>query len=212
MMSTSPILQKILFLTLILLLALPAHAGEYKVLRVIDGDTVYLDFNGNGRADRDERVRLNGIDAFEVRPTSNLKWQMKKYGISLEEALWLGYQGRVFAENELLGKVVSAEFSAEVPKDKYERPLMSLTYGSGKSFEKEILKAGLATVYGLSNRAGRLKKYESLRKIKRNARNADKHRLIYYSYKNKCYYSIKSEEALNPENRLIELDNSIHED
>lgn len=190
---------------LIFFLGTSVFAKEYKVVRVPDGDTVYLDFNGNGKADKDERVRLNGIDAFEAHAGTHLDWQMKNYNLSYKDALLLGYLGREFAKKELLNKFVDAEFSAEDKFDKYGRLLMSLKYDGGKSFEEEILKAGLATVYSLSNKAKELKKYERLRKIKRQAKQSDKYNLMFYDYKNDKYYSINSKEAGASENILREV-------
>lgn len=193
------------FLIVFIFMGMPAFSQEYRVLRVIDGDTIYVDFNNNGKCDKDERVRLNGIDAFEIRPTLNLKWQMKKYNLTLEEALGLGYLGMCFAKNELLNKLVSIEFSSTEKTDKYSRPLVSVTYDDGKSFEAELLKQGLATVYALSNLAPDLSKYEDIGLIRNQAVKAQELNLMYYNYKTKKYYSINSREALNPENRIINV-------
>lgn len=193
----------LVIISLLLLSGLAGSAAEYKVLRVPDGDTVYLDFNRNGKADANERVRLNGIDAFEVHAGTHLDWQMKTYDLTYKQALTLGYLGREFAKCELLNKFVNAEYTAEDRYDKYGRPIMSLTYDNGKSFEVEILKAGLATVYSYSNLADELNKYERLRKIKRHAKRADKYNLMFYDYKNSIYYPINSDEAMDTKNVLI---------
>ena len=44
-----------------------APEPEYLVLRVLDGDTVVLDFNGDGLEQKNEHVRLGGYDAPEIR-------------------------------------------------------------------------------------------------------------------------------------------------
>ena len=92
-----------MFITALLfanLILLPAYTDEnkYKVIKVIDGDTVFVDFNRNGIAEQEEKVRLNGIDTFETRVLNGLYWQMKTYNLSLEEALGLGYLGKEFAK------------------------------------------------------------------------------------------------------------------
>lgn len=38
-----------------------AEANSHKIIKVIDGDTVYIDFNDNGIPEQDEKVRINGI-------------------------------------------------------------------------------------------------------------------------------------------------------
>ena len=58
----------ILFLILILFIILPAKSKDaqyYKVIKIADGDTVYIDFNHNNFPNENERVRINGIDCFE---------------------------------------------------------------------------------------------------------------------------------------------------
>ena len=198
---------RFLVLFLCLVMSVPVFAAEYKVLRVVDGDTVYVDFNNNGFADKEERVRLNGIDAFETHAGSHLDWQMKTYGLTQKEVFTLGYMGMGFAREKLLGNYVEVEFTADDLTDKYGRPLVSINYNKNKSFEREMLKRGFATVYRLSNRAPELLKYEKLPKIKRNARKSDEYNLQFYNYKTGVYYTINSDEAQNPENKLINVKN-----
>ena len=60
----------IILVTLLALISLlGAQEIKYgKCLHVVDGDTVDVDFNGNGRIEKDsERVRVLGIDRFETR-------------------------------------------------------------------------------------------------------------------------------------------------
>ena len=46
--------------------------GYYKVLKVVDGDTMYVDFNADEEIQKNEKVRINGIDAFEVRKSEEI--------------------------------------------------------------------------------------------------------------------------------------------
>ena len=55
-----------------------AKTEMHKVIKVIDGDTVYVDFNDNGIAEQDEKVRINGVDTCETKPSVFLYYQMKK--------------------------------------------------------------------------------------------------------------------------------------
>ena len=67
---------------------------SYKIIKVIDGDTVYIDFNDNGIPEQDEKVRINGIDTFETKLNDGLNWQMKLYNLTQDEARGLGYYGK----------------------------------------------------------------------------------------------------------------------
>ena len=75
-------------------LVFPLWAQEVrhgKCLYVVDGDTVDVDFNGNGRIEKhSERVRVLGIDCFETRWGKRLERQAEWAGISIEKARELG--------------------------------------------------------------------------------------------------------------------------
>ena len=76
--------MKKILITVFLVILLPvtsSYAAEYKVLKVLDGDTVFVDFNGNHKAELDERVRVNGIDVFETKLNPTLRRQAKNIGI-----------------------------------------------------------------------------------------------------------------------------------
>lgn len=160
-----------------------AEVSSHKVIKVIDGDTVYIDFNDNGIPEQNEKVRINGIDTFETKLNDGLEWQMKLYGLSQDEALGLGYYGKEFAKKELLNKPVRTEYTAVEKFDKNNRHLMSIYYncnknGKCKNYEEEVLKAGLATIYTKSNLAVQLKPYENIDKIKAYAKKSHKLNLV----------------------------------
>lgn len=179
------ILKSLLTILLIILCNSYALASEniYKVIKIIDGDTIYIDFNYNGIAEKDEKVRINGIDTFETKIGAFLDYQIKNYNLTQHEALVLGYYGKEFAKKELLNKYVKAEYTAKEKFDKNNRHLMSIYYdcnknGKCKNYEQEILKAGLAAVYQQSNIADQLKPYENIDKIKACAKKSHRLNLV----------------------------------
>ncbi len=156
------------FLTIsIIFLTLNAANGQelHKVLKVIDGDTIYIDLNNDGCPQKNEKVRINGIDTFETRRSGQLTSQAIWYDITESEALQLGLLGKKYAINNLLNKFVRAEYTADKKIDKYNRHLMSV-YVNDKDYAKEILKEGLAVVYRKSNIAPDLQQYENIDKMK----------------------------------------------
>lgn len=180
-----------------LLLNLYSYCFEntsYKVIKVVDGDTLYIDFNKNNKAEKSERVRLNGIDCFETRLNNNLNWQMKKYNLSKEDALKLGYMGKIFAKKELLEKEVIVKYSADEKTDKYNRSLVSIYYDCDKSkckmYDEEILKEGLAVIYQKSNLKKYLKKYEKINKIKAKLKKAQELELVVLNKNSKKYHTL----------------------
>jgi len=196
-------MRKFLFIFLFLFcIVLPANAdnNKYKVIKVIDGDTVYIDFNKNGIAEKDEKVRINGIDTFETRVYNNLARQIKRYNLTTKEALGLGYYGKEFAKKKLLNKYVIAEYSAGVKTDSKDRKLMSVYYncifGYCKSYDKEILKSGYAVVFPYSNKASELKLYENPKKLKENVIKTHKLELVLLNKNTKKYHKLDCETNL----------------
>ena len=190
---------KHILLTSLLLSSLICFASTYKtyrVIKVIDGDTVYIDFNKDGFHQKEEKVRLNGIDTFEVKPSKFLEYQMKSMNLSQEEALGLGYLGKEFAKKHLLNKYVRVEYTGDKKFCDVGRHLMSVWYDNGKNYEQEVLKAGLGVVYRDSNIADELYQYEDMNKIKKNAQKASSLNLVLLNKKNGKYHKPTCEYGL----------------
>lgn len=189
-------------LSMLLLLSIQCLAATdcYKVLKVIDGDTFYIDFNSNGKIESNERVRLNGIDAFEIKRSATLLRQAKNNSLSEEETIKLGYLGKQFAQKTLLNKKVRIQYSAQEKTDKYNRNLVSVYYDCNrnnycKSYEQEILKEGLATVYKKSNIKKELLNYQNNEKIKENALNTHKFDIVVLNKRSGAYHKYDCEYA-----------------
>jgi micrococcal nuclease len=120
-------------MTLLLLLPelcspLPARTDIMdRVQRVVDGDTVIL--AGLGRA------RLIGVDTPETvkpgRPVARF-----------------GKQASEYAKRRLSGKTVQVEFDRE-RRDIHDRALVYLSLPDGQSFNRELIRQGLAFAYTL---------------------------------------------------------------
>ena len=199
---------KHILLTSLLLSSLTCFASTavktnetYHVIKVIDGDTVYIDFNKDGFPQKEEKVRLNGIDTFEVKPSPFLDYQMKTLAISQEEALGLGYLGKEFAKKHLLNKYVHVKYTGDRKFCDLGRHLMSIWYDNGKNYEQEVLEAGLGVVYSDSNIASELYQYENINKIKKNAKKARSLNLVLLNKKSgkyhrpTCKYGLMSSDA-----------------
>ena len=190
----------ILLIITFLVCPLSVNADTYKVLRVLDGDTFFIDFNSNGIMDSNERVRVNGIDAFEVKINATLNKQAEKSGITTEQALKLGYLGKEFAEKHLLNKNVEIEYSGRSNHDYYGRELVSIYYdcdkkGGCKSYEEEILKSGYAFIYPYSNIKKQLKPFYNLEKIQSNAEKTKNLDIVVLNSKKGLYHQINCENA-----------------
>ncbi|NVM23439.1 MAG: thermonuclease family protein [Desulfobacterales bacterium] len=109
-----------------LVLAGTAQAGEFKVVRVYDGDR----FKAQGH-DIEIKVRLIGIDAPEVSEKKGAPGQ------PYSEEAGKHLRGLIY------GKVVDIKGYG---LDRYDR-ILGVVYLNGKNINLEMVKAGLAEVY-----------------------------------------------------------------
>lgn len=105
----------------------PIKSNTYKVLRVVDGDTFVVDFNGT-----EEKVRLIGIDTPEsVHPDAS---KNTAAGVTASE----------YTKSLLTGKSVELEFDVQ-ERDKYGR-LLAYAYVDGYMINKKLLQDGYAVI------------------------------------------------------------------
>lgn len=101
--------------------------NEFEVVRVVDGDTIKIVFEG-----QEESVRLIGVDTPEsVHPDSS---KNTEFGETVSN----------FAKSKLEGKIVTLEFD-EDQRDMYDR-LLAYVHIDGEMFNKVLLAHGYAEV------------------------------------------------------------------
>jgi endonuclease YncB( thermonuclease family) len=112
---------RVFFLIIILLLLLPtlSLAGEFKVTRVYDGDTITV--SGEGK---ELKVRLYGID-------------------TPESTQWYGQNAKQFASSQLFGKTVSVD---PIDIDRYGRTVALVSVGD-LVINRLLVEYGYAWVY-----------------------------------------------------------------
>lgn len=99
--------------------------ASYKVVRVVDGDTLVIDIDG-----KEERLRLIGIDAPEsVHPDKDKNTDM-------------GRLASDFSKLRLEGKTIGLEYDKET-RDRYGR-ILAYVYIDGEMFNQTLLREGLA--------------------------------------------------------------------
>ena len=106
------------------------HAGTFKVVDVIDGDTIDIGISdaANGRT----RIRLLGIDAPETRSEHS-------------EAMYFGSQATEFAKDLMLGQSVTLYLDTPNPtRDKYHRLLAYVRLPDGRFANEVLLTEGFA--------------------------------------------------------------------
>ena len=136
---------KAVSILLALLLAFPvlAIAGQYKVVRVVDGDTVVIRYNG-----KYEKVRLLCVNTPEsVHPD-------KKQNIPM------GQVASRYTQKKLTGKYVDLEFESWL-RGKFG-VLYAYVFVDGKNINLELVRQGLSRYY---IKYGQSKKYHNEFKV-----------------------------------------------
>lgn len=129
---------------------------ECRVVKVIDGDTIVVDFNG-----RIEKVRVLGVDCPEITPEKNRPFEYDNITNLTLLAEW-GLKAKKFVEVYLDKRVIKIEIDPLAGyRDQYGR-ILAYVYVDGKDFNAILLEKGYARVY-ISN----FKKLEEYLKIQR---------------------------------------------
>lgn len=108
------------------------------VVRVADGDTVILD--------RNEKVRLLGVDTPEKFDSDKLAKQAEKMQIDSRAIVRLGLRSSEFTEKLCAGKRCRLALDGR-PKDDFGRTLGYLYLEDGTCVNRELIEKGYATVY-----------------------------------------------------------------
>jgi micrococcal nuclease len=105
------------------------------LVKVIDGDTIVVNLNN-----KEEHVRLIGVDTFESKYNKRIYIQVNKYNITKEVALQLGLNAK---ENTV--QITSHNLVLDYDKqdrDNYGRLLAYVYLENNKMLNEEILKSG----------------------------------------------------------------------
>lgn len=133
---------------LILLMATATYslvqAADYtpaRVIRVIDGDTLKIEINGEK-----ENVRLIGVDTPESKPNPKALRDSRRSGTDINTLIKRGEQAADFTRSHVKpGDTVKIEFDVK-PRDRYNRFLGYVYLADGRMLNEVLLKAGYANL------------------------------------------------------------------
>jgi len=129
-----------ILLAFLFLFPILVDAGQYKVIRIVDGDTIVVDYQGTH-----EKVRLLCVNTPEsVHPD-------KKQNIPM------GKVASNYAKKKLTGKYVDLEFEGSRRRGNYGR-LLTYVFVDGQNFNLDLVKQGLSPYY---TKYGRSQKYDA---------------------------------------------------
>ena len=134
-------LKIIYFLTLFfIIIPAIALAGQYQVVRVVDGDTIVIKFNG-----KYEKVRMLCVNTPEsVHPD-------KKQNIPM------GKVASKYTQKKLIGKSVDLEFEIKKLRGNYGR-LLAYVFVDGQNLNLDLVRQGLSPYY---TKYGKSEKYDA---------------------------------------------------
>lgn len=147
MMKNLRCLKKLFCILLLATLTLPLQAisveqiGSAKVIRLVDGDTLKVNYKG-----KEESVRLIGIDAPESTPNKKAKNDAQRSGEDLKTITAMGKEATNYVKTLVKpGDTVRIEFDVQ-KRDKYGRLLGYVYLSDGRILNEEIVKAGYANL------------------------------------------------------------------
>jgi len=127
----------LVFIFILVLCLITPKSAQYKVLKVVSSDTLYIDINNNSKTDEDELVKIRDIEGFQETYTAN-----KTLSIDRKTAHNLGYLAKTFTKNKLEGKTVTVKNLS--PHYKNHKHRSADIYLEGENFAHTLLKEGYA--------------------------------------------------------------------
>ncbi len=131
---------------------------QSKVVEVIDGDTILVEYQG-----KKETVRLIGIDCYETYPNNRAYKQAYTDGINVEKVIEKGKLAGIYTQTLVKkGDKITLEFE-ENKRDKYKRLLAYVYLKNGKMLNEQLLKSKNAKLYIFKTTIYKEKLFNSLR-------------------------------------------------
>ena len=125
-----------------------SDSNLYEVVRVVDGDTIVVNYNG-----KDEKIRLIGVDTPES--VHGNKSKNTKEGVKVSD----------YTKVQLTGKKVALELDVQ-ERDKYGR-ILAYVYLDGEMYNKKLLEIGYAKVATYPPNVKYVDDFTNLQKIAR---------------------------------------------
>jgi len=129
------------FFALLLCFSAANAFNKATVIKVVDGDTLKIEMNG-----QEEAVRLIGIDTPESRINKKAKKDSLRSNQDIDTITAMGKEAAKYVRTLVRkGDMVGIEFDVQ-KRDKYNRLLVYAYLSDGKMLNEEIVKAGYANI------------------------------------------------------------------
>lgn len=116
-------------------------AEKYKLIRVVDGDTIVIDYNGSH-----EKIRLIGIDTPEASINPKTHRDAKRSKTDVDTIIAQGKKATTFVEQVFMDEeFVLVEFDVQ-KRDRYQRLLGYIYLIDGRMLNEMIVRSGYASL------------------------------------------------------------------
>lgn len=136
--------MKRFIIILFLFILLPAalfSAETCRLIRVVDGDTIIINYNGSH-----ERIRLIGIDTPESGNNPKTRRDAERSKVDINSIIEHGKKATAFVEQILLDEeFVLVEFDVQ-KRDRYKRLLGYVYLQDGRMLNEMIVRSGYASL------------------------------------------------------------------
>lgn len=136
--------MKNILILLSLIMFIPAilfGADTYRLVRVVDGDTVIINYNG-----KEEKIRLIGIDTPEASINPKTRRDAERSKVDINSIIEQGKKATAFVEQILLDEeFVLVEFDVQ-KRDRYKRLLGYVYLQDGRMLNEIIVRSGYASL------------------------------------------------------------------
>jgi len=131
-----------MIISMLLLLSSPvlANAGQYKIIRIVDGDTIVIEYDG-----KYEKVRMLCVNTPE------------SVHSDAKQNIPMGKVASKYTQKKLTGKYVNLEFEIDRLRGHYGR-LLAYVFVDGQNFNMDLVRQGLSPYY---TKYGKSEKYDS---------------------------------------------------
>jgi len=131
-----------MIISMLLLLTSPvlANAGQYKIIRIVDGDTIVIEYDG-----KYEKVRMLCVNTPE------------SVHSDAKQNIPMGKVASKYTQKKLTGKYVNLEFEIDRLRGHYGR-LLAYVFVDGQNLNLDLVRQGLSPYY---TKYGKSQKYDS---------------------------------------------------
>ena len=161
-------------------------AEKFKILEIKNADEFLIDFNRNGRPDKNELVKLYDINAFSSKTSQITYSQSKTIKLKHSDILALGILAEEYSKKHFVGKNVSVEFF-DIELNKNNKYSSAKIYLNNKDIAKLLLNEGLATP---ERKEKEYKKTLNFVNLHENLEKIKKENILIFNTKTQIYHNL----------------------